>query len=101
METKESYQVRAAQAHLGDPCRFCGTPHDEVEIGPCPGSGEDILSEIRREEAEGARKLAEYDTLDEWLRNTFGNLDTGGTLQERVENVVRHYATQLGRWAGG
>jgi hypothetical protein len=23
-------------AHFGDPCQFCGTPHDEVEIGPCP-----------------------------------------------------------------
>jgi len=23
-------------AHQGDPCVFCGTPHDEVEPGPCP-----------------------------------------------------------------
>lgn len=23
-------------AHRGDPCIYCGTPHDEVEIGPCP-----------------------------------------------------------------
>jgi len=23
-------------AHIGDPCIFCGCPHDEVEIGPCP-----------------------------------------------------------------
>jgi hypothetical protein len=24
--------------HRGDPCIFCGTPHDEVEIGDCPGT---------------------------------------------------------------
>ena len=23
--------------HLGDPCIYCGTPHDSVEIGDCPG----------------------------------------------------------------
>lgn len=23
--------------HLGDPCEFCGTAHDDVEPGPCPG----------------------------------------------------------------
>lgn len=23
-------------AHEGDPCKFCGTPHDLVEEGPCP-----------------------------------------------------------------
>ena len=22
--------------HRGDPCRYCNTPHDEVESGPCP-----------------------------------------------------------------
>jgi len=22
-------------AHQGDPCYWCGTPHDEVEPGPC------------------------------------------------------------------
>lgn len=27
---------RAGQAHRGDPCRYCGTPHDEVAPGPCP-----------------------------------------------------------------
>jgi len=21
--------------HEGDPCKYCGTPHDEVPIGPC------------------------------------------------------------------
>ncbi len=26
-----------AQHHFGDPCIYCGTPHDDVEIGPCPG----------------------------------------------------------------
>ena len=23
-------------AHRGDPCEFCGTPHADVEPGPCP-----------------------------------------------------------------
>ncbi len=23
-------------AHYGDPCRYCGTPHDDVAPGPCP-----------------------------------------------------------------
>lgn len=23
--------------HFGDPCVKCGTPHDEVSPGPCPG----------------------------------------------------------------
>ena len=27
----------AATAHFGDPCIYCGTPHDEVAPGPCPG----------------------------------------------------------------
>lgn len=22
--------------HLGDPCIYCGTPHDDVKPGPCP-----------------------------------------------------------------
>lgn len=29
-------------AHKGDPCIFCGTPHDDIEPGACPGR----LSEI-------------------------------------------------------
>lgn len=23
--------------HFGDPCRHCGTPLDDVAVGPCPG----------------------------------------------------------------
>ena len=26
------------QHHQGDPCIYCGTPHDEVEPGPCTGA---------------------------------------------------------------
>lgn len=22
--------------HKGDPCIYCGTPHDKVKVGPCP-----------------------------------------------------------------
>jgi NTP pyrophosphatase (non-canonical NTP hydrolase) len=25
------------QTHWGDPCRYCGVPHDEVAVGDCPG----------------------------------------------------------------
>tara|TARA_R100001463_G_scaffold50536_1_gene100863 strand:+ start:286 stop:621 length:336 start_codon:yes stop_codon:yes gene_type:complete len=25
-----------ATAHKGDPCIYCGTPHDDVKPGPCP-----------------------------------------------------------------
>lgn len=25
------------RAHRGDPCIYCGTPHDEVAVGDCPG----------------------------------------------------------------
>lgn len=28
------------QTHFGDPCIHCGTPHDEVEPGPCKGGRE-------------------------------------------------------------
>lgn len=28
--------ARADVAHSGDPCKYCGTPHDEVAPGPCP-----------------------------------------------------------------
>ena len=30
--------------------------------------------------------------------NLLGDIGTGDTLRERVENVVRHYANQMGRW---
>jgi hypothetical protein len=23
-------------AHNGDPCQYCGKPHDEIKRGPCP-----------------------------------------------------------------
>lgn len=29
-------EIKVQTAHKGDPCIYCGTPHDEVEIGPCP-----------------------------------------------------------------
>ncbi len=25
-------------AHQGDPCASCGVPHDDVKVGPCPGT---------------------------------------------------------------
>jgi hypothetical protein len=24
--------------HYGDPCLHCGTPHDDVQVGECPGN---------------------------------------------------------------
>ena len=32
----ESNAQKAVTAHYGDPCLYCGTPHDEVATGPCP-----------------------------------------------------------------
>ena len=38
-----------ALAHLGDPCVFCGTAHDDVEVGPCPGrNGNALRTELTR-----------------------------------------------------
>ena len=28
---------RKREAHIGDPCKKCGVPHDEVEVGACKG----------------------------------------------------------------
>jgi hypothetical protein len=39
---------------------------------------------------------AEVTCLSEWL-DTLGDMAQGGTLLERVQAVVRHYATQVGR----
>ncbi len=38
--------LAAGQAHRGDPCVYCGTPHDDVAIGPCPAN-RDVLREQR------------------------------------------------------
>lgn len=29
--------VTKDNAHFGDPCIYCGVPHDEVPVGPCKG----------------------------------------------------------------
>lgn len=36
--------------------------------------------------------------LEEFLDST-GNLAEGNTIYERVMSVIRHYATQVGRWS--
>ena len=41
---------------------------------------------------------AEVTCLSEWL-DTLGDIAQGETLLERVQAVVRHYATQVGRMA--
>ena len=33
--TKDELQIGKFW-HLGDPCIYCGTPHDKFEIGDCP-----------------------------------------------------------------
>ena len=40
-------------AHRGDPCQWCGIPHDEVPVGQCPCAPSnamvvDALSELER-----------------------------------------------------
>lgn len=37
------------RVHFGDPCKYCGTPHDDVQPGPCPGRGPmNPIEQIRR-----------------------------------------------------
>lgn len=35
--------------------------------------------------------------LHDWL-DGMGSISGGGFAKDRVENVLRHYATQIGRW---
>lgn len=37
---KEHGVCRQCGAHVGDPCKYCGIPHDEVPPGPCKGKQE-------------------------------------------------------------
>lgn len=51
--------------HMGDPCVHCGSPHDEVRIGPCPGV-KDRDDEYRDAWREAARaELAFLESLRE------------------------------------
>lgn len=34
--TQDSVNL-GVRGHVGDPCIYCGTPHDNVSIGDCPG----------------------------------------------------------------
>ena len=45
-----------------------------------------------------ATKHREAVEFEQWLRETFGSLVQGNTLKECVWSVIRHYATQMGRW---
>lgn len=36
MSEQITHNAVAEQSHRGDPCIYCSTPHDEVQIGPCP-----------------------------------------------------------------
>ena len=36
-ERERCIEAARLTAHLGDPCVFCGTPHDEIKSGPCRG----------------------------------------------------------------
>lgn len=45
-----------------------------------------------------ATKHREAVEFEQWLKGTFGTLVQGNTLKERVWSVIRHYATQMGRW---
>ena len=40
--------TRADVAHFGDPCKYCGTPHDEVAPGPCPALAPNNTIDARR-----------------------------------------------------
>ncbi len=56
--------------HYGDPCVYCGTPHDEVAVGNCPGRmmGTDV-TEARRLSDENIRLLfRELHELGDWRK---------------------------------
>lgn len=36
-------KIMKLQAHKGDPCHYCGIPHDQVEKGPCKGTRDVLL----------------------------------------------------------
>lgn len=46
-----------------------------------------------------SKVVNEYKVLSNWL-DTLGDMAEGETLMQRVQSVVRHYATQVGRMAG-
>lgn len=37
-------KLSAATAHFGDPCTYCGVPHDDVPPGPCIGRTNDRIA---------------------------------------------------------
>src|SRR5690242_11161270 len=37
MERRILAAIAGRQAHSGDPCIYCGKPHDVVGVGDCPG----------------------------------------------------------------
>jgi len=59
-------------------------------VPSCPNASQDADSHVYRE----------YQELDAWL-SMFSEIAGGGTLKQRVERVVIHYATQIGRWQQG
>ena len=54
--------------HLGDPCVFCGTPHDDVAIGPCPATRDQLRTQ---------RDVALGDA--DYLRRKFAHMHVAGT----------------------
>lgn len=36
LDVANSTPETSLHAHMGDPCIYCHTPHDEVKPGPCP-----------------------------------------------------------------
>ena len=75
-------EIAELVAHEGDPCKYCGTPHDEVTVGPCPATRDILLDRIADEkdvvgywkeatECDSPEQIAEaikirYDWLHAW-----------------------------------
>lgn len=54
-------------AHRYDPCFKCGTPHDEVKIGPCPGPTLDGYRNHVRECQERNGTPMEFNAWFRWI----------------------------------
>ena len=69
----------------------CGLPGHQLMV-----IVDHLASEL--EFAGVATKHREAVEFEQWLNNTFGSIVQGNKLKDRVWSVIRHYATQMGRW---
>lgn len=67
----------SASEHHGDPCVYCGIPHDEVAVGDCPGR-------VMVVDTDEARRLS-----DENVRLLFRELHDIGDWRKASKSQIR------------